>query len=495
MVGWLIKMAEGILISRTFGQVRTALVADGVVREIFCEQADDAGLVGNIYLGKVVRIMSQMQVAFVDIGQSQMGFLHIDDIHHAKHAKTDQPKITQCIHQGERLLVQVTKDETHTKGARLTTGIALSSMHLVYRPYDKQQVQVSSRLAQDEKKRLRHALQAFVENNDLTGSVIVRTNAEAVDLAVLQMQTVQLKSRWQQITQKSSQAKLSRAEHMLIEAELPLALRNLREWVGKRTEWVVTDDGKLYESVLAYTQNMLNDTASIKVDFYQARTPLFEAHGIEFQLQEALKRQIKLPSGAYLVFDKTEALATIDVNTGAFTGKHCEQISIYQTNIEAVNEIARQIRLRNLGGMIVIDFIDMKDKKHQDAVLTALKSAIKTDRAKVYVVGMNELGLVTLTRHRTHDSLLQQLCEPCQVCDGSGYIKRVDTVAFEIIRKLLAKIGTHSELGVVANPLVVEYLQTKEQQTVHDLERLMGKTIYLRADSGYHLTQHDIVYC
>lgn len=482
-------MPNEILINHTIKETRIARLINGVVQEIWIDRPK-SGLLGNVYLGTVVRVLSGMQSAFVDIGQERTAFLHVDDV---LPLNADMPKapIEQRLRQGELVLVQVIKDEFGTKGARVTMNVTLPSRYLVALPYEKSSVSISSRLGTHaHRKQLKAKVTELAQMLDFHGGLIVRTLAEDASDDELMGDLYYLNQLWSVMTERLLNAKKDKKKHALIHQELPLYLRCLRDMAYDDITRIITDDVGICQAIDEFMPSML-----AKVEHHTAAKPLFEAYGAEQALQDALNRRVDLPSGGYLMIDQTEAMTTIDVNTGSFVGKHTLNDTLYQTNLEAIDVIARQLRLRNITGIIIIDFIDMIKNTYQEPLMNALKNALKDDPTPTQVVGMSALGLVELTRKRTHESLSQQLCQPCPVCEGRGVIKTVETISFEIFRKLmsLSQRPIMHSITVVAHPSVIEYLQMSEQSTMDDLQALLNKRIELNASQYCHLEKFHLI--
>lgn len=487
-------MSAEILINVTPMETRVALVENGVLQEVAVERTKRRGVVGNIYRGKVARVMPGMQAAFVDIGLEKAGFIHVDDIQMNAESKTDD--IRKVLHEGQTITVQVGKDPIGTKGARLGTHLSICSKHLVYMP-NEEHISLSQRIEQDdERERLRAELSTAIASQQppteagVGGGYIIRTAAEGVAAAELSADIRFLRRLWQSIDEK---IKASSAPTCVFE-DLPLYLRVLREMTRDDVEKIRIDSREAFEKMQSFARQYLPELVKL-IEYYPGERPLFYLYSVEDEIQKALERKVQLKSGGYLVFDQTEAMTTVDVNTGAFVGHRNLEETIFKTNLEAAAAIARQLRLRNLGGIIILDLIDMVDPEHQRQVLRTLEKALEKDRAKTSVLGTSELGLVEMTRKRTSESLERMLCEPCPLCDGRGSLKSAETVCYEILREILreARAFECEKFLVVASPLVIDRLLDEDSANVADLEEFIGRPIQFQVDNLYSQEQYDII--
>jgi len=492
-------MREEILINTTPRETRVAVVENGVLQEMLVERSARRGLVGNIFLGRVCRVLPGMQAAFVDIGLERAAFLHASDIqatceeveqNNASH--TVQP-IAQLVQEGQEVLVQVVKDPLGTKGARLTTQITIPSRHLVLLPRN-QCNGVSTRIEDtEERTRLKELVKSASRNNQPTGdpvSYIVRTAAEGVEASALEDDMRFLNRLWVSVTERAAAAKPGTTVY----EDMPIALRTLRDLVQDRVERVLVDSRETYHRLTEFAEKLLPDLKD-RIEHYEGERPIFETYGIEDEIQKALDRKVQLKSGGYLMIDQTEALTTIDVNTGGYVGHRNLEETIFKTNLEAAQAIARQLRLRNLGGIIIIDFIDMLDPEHRRLVLRAFEKALEKDHAYCQISDISRLGLVEMTRKRTRESLEHVLCEPCPTCTGRGSIKTAETVCYEIFREILreARQFEAQQLLVLAAQEVVDLLIDEESDSLAELEAFIGKPIRFQAESLYSQEQYDVV--
>jgi len=487
-------VAHEILINVTPRETRVAVVENGVLQEVSIERERRRGLVGNVYMGKVVRVLPGMQAAFVDVGLSRTAFLHVNDIiQPPPGAEGVAPRrgesITDLLTEQQRILVQVIKDPIGSKGARLTTNITIPSRYIVLLPHSPS-VGVSARIEDEaERARLRAIGQSFLEEGDENG-YIIRTAAEGVSEEALRADRDFLRKLWQSVRKRAELAQPG----TLVHEDLPLALRSLRDLVAPDLEKIRIDSRENYHKLVAFAEQFLPDIAGL-IEYYPGERPIFDLYGVEDELQKALDRKVMLKSGGYLIIDQTEALTTIDVNTGAYVGHRTLEETIFKTNLEAAQAIARQIRLRNLGGIIIIDFIDMVEEEHKRQVLRALEKAVERDHAKIHISGVSALGLVEMTRKRTRESLEHILCEPCPTCRGRGSLKTAETVCYEIFREIMreARQFEAKKLLVLASQEVVDLLLDEESASVAQLEEFIGRPIKFQAEPLYTQDQYDVV--
>ena len=481
-------MKSEILINVTPTETRVTVVENGVLQEVFIEREHLRGLVGNIYKGKVVRVLPGMQAAFVDIGLERAGFIHASDIT----GGDAQTPITSLLREGQTLLVQVTKDPISSKGARLTNQLAIPSRYLVFMP-DTNHVGVSQRIDDsDERDRLRALVVESIKREELAekSGFILRTAAEGVGEDEINADTRYLKRLWDTLSARLKTAKVP----SLVYEELPLYLRTMRDFARPEITRVLIDSKETYQRIETFVEQFVPEVLS-QLEYYPGPRPILDLYGVEDEMQRALERKVPLKSGGYLVIDQTEAMTTIDVNTGAFVGRRNLEETIFKTNLEAATAIGRQLRLRNLGGIIILDFIDMTDVEHQRQVHRMLEKVLEKDHAKTKISGVSELGLVEMTRKRTRESLGQMLTEACSCCDGRGTVKTAETVCYDIFREILREERAYdaSSYLVLASPAVIDRLLDEDSSSLADLEAFMGKTIKLQVESNYTQDQYDIV--
>lgn len=496
-------MSSEILVNITPMETRVALVENGVLQEVAVERARRRGIVGNIYKGKVVRVLPGMQAAFVDIGLAKAGFLHADDIYSPANPErtgngsstATTPDIRQLVREGEMVVVQVLKDPIASKGARLTSRLSVSSRYVVYMP-DVNHVGVSQRIeTEEERERLRQVLsraldQLFGQEVTARQGYILRTAAEGISEEDIRGDLQFLHRLWQLIQDKIRTVR----ELSCIYEDLPLSLRALRDMLRADVEKVRVDSREVFAQMVSFAELVNPDMVPL-LEHYPGERPLFYLYNIEDEINRALQRNVQLKSGGYLVIDQTEAMTTVDVNTGAFVGHTNLEETIFKTNLEAVNAIARQLRLRNLGGIIIIDFIDMSEAEHRRQILRTLEKALERDRAKTGITTVSELGLVEMTRKRTSESLGQILCEACPVCEGRGRLKSPETVCYDIMREILRESRAFEceKILVLASQVVVDRLLDEDSPNVADLEEFIGRPIQFRVETLYSQEQYDII--
>ncbi|MBN8727861.1 MAG: ribonuclease E/G [Xanthomonadales bacterium] len=524
-------MSEEILINVTPRETRVALVENGMLQEVHVERASRRGYVGNIYKGKVSRVMPGMQAAFVEIGLDRAAFLHASDIVRPNAPLPDDggealpavplptPPINELVRDGQEIIVQVVKDPIGTKGARLTTHLSIPSRYLVLLPYSRV-LGVSVRIEdEDERQRLKDILAGLVapalpraapavagdagdeaeEDTDAAARAaggpprygyIVRTNAEGQARDALAEDVAYLGRLWSAVCENIGRGRVGER----IYEDLSLPLRALRDLMRPSVETVRIDSRETLERALAFVQRFMPELAN-RVEHYSGERPIFDLYGVEDEIQKALRKEVPLKSGGHLVIDQTEAMTTIDVNTGAFLGSRNLEETVFRTNLEAAQAAARQLRLRNLGGIVIVDFIDMADEEHRRQVLRQLNKSMARDHAKATVYDMSPLGLVEMTRKRTTESLARQLCEPCPTCSGRGIMKTAETVTYEIFREITRAVRQFEakQLLVLAAPKVVNRILEEDSAAVAELEEFIGKTIRFQPEEHYSQEQYDVV--
>ncbi|HEX7220484.1 MAG TPA: ribonuclease G [Burkholderiales bacterium] len=475
---------EEILINVTPQETRVAITAAGVVQELLIERAASRGLVGNIYAGRVARVLPGMQSAFVDIGLERAAFLHVADIWDRK-----STPIEQTLAEGQPLLVQVVKDPIGSKGARLSTQVSIAGRLLVYLPHESH-IGVSQKI-EDEGGRaaLRERLKELVAPDE-KGGFIVRTLAGTASEEELRSDLSYLKQLWRAIHERS----LGAEPPKLLYQDLSLAQRVLRDMVSAGTARVVVDSRENFQKLAAFAEGYMPQVRE-RLEHYAGERPLFDLYNIEPEIERALARRVDLKSGGTLVIDQTEALTTIDVNTGGFVGSRNFDDTVFKTNLEAAQAIARQLRLRNLGGIIIVDFIDMESAEHRNAVLDELRRAMARDRTRVTLNGFTQLGLVEMTRKRTRESLAHVLCEPCPTCAGRGAVRTAHTVCYDILREIVreARAFKAREFRVIAAQPVIDLLLEDESASLAMLQDFIGRPVSVQVETSYTQEQFDIV--
>lgn len=510
----MVPMNNAIIMNITDRESRLALVENGQVVEIHVERKGERGIVGNIYKGRVIKVLPGMQAAFVDIGLPRAAFLYVGDIHRHIHdlnlmedeeeneehedeqdplekamdeqAATGLP-IEELIEEGEEILVQISKEPLGSKGARVTSHISLPGRHLVFMP-TVDHVGISRRIEKEqERQRLR---QIISDIKPASCGVIVRTVSENESQAKLQADLSFLKETWQQILEKERKSPAP----SLIYEDLDLCLRGVRDLFTEDVDNLMVDKDAAYERILEFMDTFM-PSLKPSVELYTGDEPIFDHFGIEMELNKALGRKVWLKSGGYINIDFTEALVAIDVNTGRYVGKRNLQETILKTNLEAAKEIAYQLRLRNIGGIIIVDFIDMDKAVDREKVTNALQEALRKDKQKTNILKISELGLVQMTRKRTRESLTRTLCEQCPYCDGKGFIKSRMTMGYEILRAIAREMADgHSEkITVTAHPEVVQLLLEEGSDQLEKIQRDYHTTIQLNPDTNLYQEQFEIV--
>ena len=517
-------MSQDILINWSPQETRVAVVEQGAVQEVHLERTLERGLVGNIYLGKVSRVLPGMQSAFIDIGLDRAAFLHVADLMPniaAKHATPRVPvaatsatsaepapampvngapkvltpnpvlPIERQIFEGQALMVQVLKDPIGTKGARLTAQISIAGRLLVFLPQDNH-IGVSQKIPPAQREALRQRLVRLTATADgsSAGGFILRTNAEDATDEELVDDTAYLRKTWLRIKEAATR----QPPATLLHEDLNLMQRVLRDLVSSQTQTIRIDSKEQHGLMQAFAAEFMPDTVD-KLQHYAGERPIFDLFNIDEDIARALSRRVDLKSGGYLVIDQTEALTTVDVNTGGFVGARNFDDTVFRTNLEAAQAIARQLRLRNLGGIVIVDFIDMVRDDHREAVLTEFRKQLARDRVKTMIGGFSQLGLVEMTRKRTRESLAHMLSEPCEACAGRGVVKTARSVCYDILREILreARAFNPREFRVVGSPKVVELFLDEERAHLAGLSDFIGKPISLQSESSMTQEQYDIV--
>ncbi|AGH80618.1 ribonuclease G [Psychromonas sp. CNPT3] len=488
-------MSVELLMNITPTETRVALIEGGVLQELHIERQGTKGIVGNVYKGKVCRVLPGMQAAFVDIGLEKAAFLHASDIvpHTECVAQTEKVKfkvadISELVRQGQDIMVQVVKDPLGTKGARLTTDITVPSRYLVFMP-GSSHVGVSQRIASSsERDRLKAITQTCI--NEL-GGFIIRTAAEGAPENELTHDAAFLQRVWAKVLKRRARFK---SKNKLLYQDLGLAFRILRDFVGTEIDRVRIDSKLKFTELQKFTHEFVPELED-KIEYYSGESPIFDLFDAENEVQRALERKVELKSGGYLIIDQTEAMTTVDINTGAFVGHRNLEETIFNTNIEATQAIARQLRLRNLGGIIILDFIDMQSNDHKRRVFTSLELALSKDRVKTHINDFSPLGLIEMTRKRTQESLEHIFCSPCEQCNGRGYVKTVETVCYEVLREILRVNRAYDaeHFAVYTSPAVADALRGDESHSLGELILFMSKEVTIYAEPLYGQEQFDVV--
>jgi ribonuclease G len=489
-------MKQEILINVARWETRAALLENGSLQEVYVERTSRRGLVSNIYKGKVSRVLPGMQAAFIEIGLERTAFLHASDI--APPALDENglegPRaehIHELVTEGGEILVQVLKDPLGTKGARLTTHITIPSRFLVYLPKG-HGVGVSARIDDEgERQRLRELVTDLLAHGvDEEGGYIIRTAAEGAAAEALRADMLFLQRLWEVVQQRAAQVLAG----TLVHEDLPLEARLLRDLLSPDMERVIVDSDVAYERMVGFARMFMPNLAE-RIERYAGNRPVFDLYGVEDELQRALERKVQLKSGGYLIIDQTEAMTTIDVNTGAYVGHRNLEETIFKTNLEATEAIARQLRLRNLGGIIILDLIDMSDPEHRRQVMQALERTLANDHAKTHICEVSVLGLVEMTRKRTRESLEHMLTGPCPTCNAKGLLKTPETVCYEIFREIQrqSRQFDFNEFLLLAHREVIELMLDEESAALAELEEATGKPIRLQHEALYARDQYDVV--
>jgi ribonuclease G len=509
-------MATELLINASSFEVRVALVEYGNLVELHQERPAEKGLVSNIYKGVVKRVLPGMQAAFVDIGLERTGFLYVDDVHidkqrmengvdasnghgalcgYCANGSADTParraagmNIEDMLTEGQEILVQICKDPIGTKGARLTCNITLPCRNLVFMPLT-DHIGISRRIEDEEvRQRIRRDIE---ELRPADTGFIVRTVGENATRGDLEADMEFLLHLWDEIRDTAAAVKAP----AVVYEDLDIALRSVRDIVTPQVDRIVVDDPAVHARVCRFVETFAPRLRD-RVDLFDGDLPMFDAYGIEMEINRALDKKIWLRCGGYIIIDTTEALTVIDVNTGRYVGKNDLEETIFKTNMEAVKEIAYQLRLRNIGGIIIIDFIDMESESHRDEIVAALREAVRKDKSRVNILKVSEFGLVQMTRKRSSENLANMLCEPCPYCHGDGIVKSRRTVCYEIFRRIDRQAGrTRAEsVTVTANPQVAEMMMKEEAATLHALEEATGKRITISPSRDMHLEKYDLLW-
>jgi len=482
-------MDNEILINITPQETRLAILEQGVTQELHIERVSCCGIVGNIYNGRVSRVLPGMQSAFIDIGLERAAFLHVADIWGPGHNGTLNKPIEKLLYEGNNILVQVIKDAIGMKGARLSTQISLAGRMLVYLPQESH-IGISQRIEDDEERELlKQKLKHVLPENE-TGGYIIRTMAESAEEDDLHADIEYLHKLWRNIQESASTV----ASPALLYKDLDLSHRALRDFATENTTRIQVDSRENHQRLITFAKSYMPNITH-KIILYSGERPLFDLYSVEDEIQKSLSKRVNLKSGGYLIIDQTEALTTMDVNTGGFIGVKNFDDTIFKTNLEAAQVIARQLRLRNIGGIIIVDFIDMDSEEHRNAVLKEFKKALSKDRTRMTVNGFTALGLVEMTRKRMRESLSHILCESCPTCSGRGEIRTAQTICYEILRELLreSRQFNANEFRILASQQVIDLFLDEESQSLAQLGDFIAKPISLQVEDSYTQEQYDVI--
>ena len=482
-------MSDEILINVTPQETRVAVMQQGVVQDLHIERGSHLGMVSNVYVGRVKRVLPGMQSAFIDIGLERSAFLHVADIWENRSSGDAAQPIEKMLHEGQTLLLQAIKDPIGSKGARLSTQISIAGRLLVFLPQESH-IGVSQRIEDEAGRELLRARLQQLLPSDHSGGYIIRTMAETASDKEMLADVEYLDKLWFMLQQ---QAQTSPAPALLYR-ELDISLRVLRDFVSENTTRILVDSRETHQRMAAFAQDYIASALS-RLEHYVGERPLFDLYGVEEEIERALSRRVDLKSGGYLIIDQTEALTTVDVNTGGFVGGRNFDDTIFKTNLEAAQVTARQLRLRNLGGIIICDFIDMDSQEHRDAVLEEFKKALARDHTRITVNGFSALGLVEMTRKRTRESLAHVLCEACPTCQGRGEVKTAQTTCYEILREIVREVRQFNarEYRILASQQVIDLFLDEESQSLAQLSDFIGKPVSLQVETLYGQEQYDVI--
>jgi len=497
-------MSEEILINSTPNETRVAMVENGILHEVLLERNHKSSIVGNIYVGRVEKVLPGLQSAFVDIGLQRSAFMHVTDIcsqqkairleAQEKPADNEKPEplpsISKVIHEGQKIIVQVYKDAIGSKGARVTCKLSIPSRFLVLLPNEKNVNTLSIRITDEkERKRLISILESVNSEDQLHG-VIARTNADGCQEQDLRRDFKFLLKLWNKIEERVKKGKFKE----LIYHEFDLPIKTVRDFISSEVRSVKTDSFHVYAKLKKFVKEFVPEWSGELIHYKGAR-PIFDFHSIDDEINRALSKFVSLKSGGNLVIDQNEAMTTIDVNTGKFTGFRNQEETIFKTNLEAAQMIARQLRLRNLGGIIIADFIDMNEQKHKKKVLSTLQKYFENDPTRTYIHGITKLGLVEITRKRTTENLQQMLSEKCDACSGLGLVKTVESICYELFREIIRAVRQFQtgKIMVLASNSLIDYIYEEQTESLAELEDELGKRITLQAESSYTQEQYDVV--
>ena len=496
-------MSEEILINSTPNETRVALVENGILQEVLLERNRKSSVVGNIYIGRVEKVLPGLQAAFIDIGMQRSAFMHVTDVcstqklirleGYAKQIESDEikyPPISKLIHEGQKIIVQVYKDSIGSKGARVTCKLSIPSRFLVLLPDESETNTLSIRITdEDERERLINIIENLHVEKQLHG-IIARTNAESCTKEELSRDFKFLQKLWAKVSGKISAGKFKQ----LIYQEFNLPKKTIRDFISTEVRSVRTDSFEVYINLKKFLKEFVPQWQG-ELLHYKGVRPIFDFHNIDDEINRALSKFVPLKSGGNLVIDQNEAMTTIDVNTGKFVGFKNQEDTVFKTNLEAAQMIARQLRLRNIGGIIIADFIDMSEEEHKNQVLNALKNYLDQDPTRTYIHGLTQLGLVEITRKRTTENLQQMLSEKCNNCHGLGLVKTVESVCYELFREIIRAVRQFQtgQIMVLASTSLIDYIYEEQTEALTELEEELGKRISLQPESSYAQEQFDVV--
>lgn len=496
-------MNEEILINSTPNETRVALVENGMLQEVLLERNRNGSIVGNIYIGRVEKILPGLQAAFIDIGLARSAFMHVTDVcsqqkiirleGQTKESEDNEPTyptISKMVHEGQKIIVQVYKDAIGSKGARVTCKLSIPSRFLVLLPHEQDVCTLSIRITEEEERERLISLLQKIQEGDAKHGVIARTNAENCTEEELLRDYRFLKKLWTKVSERIQKGQF----RQLVYQEFNLPIKTIRDYISTEVNIVRTDSFTTYVQLKKFIKEFITEWDGELVH-YKGIRPIFDFHNIDDEIDQALKKFVELKSGGNLVIDQNEAMSTIDVNTGKFVGYRNQEETVYRTNLEAAQMIARQLRLRNLGGIIIADFIDMDEQEHKDQVLATLENYLAKDPTRTYVHGITQLGLVEITRKRTTENLQQMLCTKCHNCNGLGMVKTVESVCYELFREIIRTVRQFQtgQIMVLASNILVDYIYDEQTESLAELEEDLGKRISLQPENSYSQDQFDVV--
>ncbi len=493
-------MSEEILINSTPSETRVALVENGMLQEMLIERYQNTSCVGNIYIGRVEKVLPGLQAAFVDIGHERSAFMHVTDVcsqqklirlegQKKPDSEVNYPSISSVVHEGQRIVVQVYKDAIGSKGARITCNLSIPSRFLVLLPNEPEVNTISIRIMEEqERARLIACLDKLQEKK--VHGLIARTNAECCNEEDLLRDFKFLHKLWGKVDERIKTGKVKE----LIYQEFNLPKRIVRDFISSEVKIIKTDSFTVYVHLKRFIKEFVPEWQGELVHYKGAR-PIFDFHNIDDEINRALRQFVPLKSGGNLVIDQNEAMTTIDVNTGKYIGFKNQEETVFRTNLEAAQIIARQLRLRNIGGIIIADFIDMSEQEHKNQVIKTLKSHLTSDPTRTYVHGLTTLGLVEITRKRTTENLQQMLSQQCPSCDGLGKVKTVESVCYELFREIIRMVRQFQtgKILVIASSALVDYILDEQTHSLSELEDELGKRISLQPENSYSQEQYDVV--
>jgi ribonuclease G len=496
-------MSEEILINSTPNETRVALVENGMLQEVLLERNRKSSIVGNIYIGRVEKVLPGLQAAFIDIGMSRSAFMHVTDVcsqqklirlegqsQNNSEQEVNFPSISKMVHEGQKIIVQVYKDAIGSKGARVTCKLSIPSRFLVLLPNESEVSTLSIRITDEEERARLTSILGQINDENSKHGIIARTNAENSHEDDLSRDYRFLIKLWGKVAQRIDTGKFKQ----LVYQEFNLPTKTIRDFISSDVRVVRTDSFDVYIQLNKFIKEFVPEWSG-ELMHYKGVRPIFDFHSIDDEINRALKKFVPLKSGGNLVIDQNEAMTTIDVNTGKFVGFKNQEETVFRTNLEATQMIARQLRLRNLGGIIIADFIDMDEESHKLKVISTLENYLEQDPTRTYVHGITQLGLVEITRKRTTQNLQQMLSEQCQGCQGLGLVKTVESVCYELFREIIRAVRQFQtgQIMVLASSALVDYIYDEQTEALSELEEELGKRISLQPESSYAQEQFDVI--